>query len=429
LCEITARDVRKTYASPAGSVEALHVVSAQFAASSLNAVVGPSGSGKSTLLRLIAGADLVDSGSIRVGGVDVTSLRRPQLRRYRRAGVTYVDQRPTANLFPHLRLRDQFDGAPPRELLEQLGIAAQLHARPAQLSGGEQARAALAVAATRATPVLLVDEPTAELDDASAERVLEVLLQTANAGCTIVVATHDPKLAAVAGAVHDLSPHTAVTESKPPRADRACPGTALAARGLTKRYGPVHAVDDASLELSPGEIGVVLGRSGSGKSTLLMLLGGWLQRDAGEVTPTSSAWRAVGYLPQRFGLLPELSVTENVGLPLRIAGVYDDPRISQLLDALELAPLARRSPHETSIGQQQRTALARALVQQPAVLLADEPMSHQDSRSSELVWQTLLEAAENGAACLVATHDQALADRADRVWHMNEGRLTRPAAR
>jgi putative ABC transport system ATP-binding protein len=92
-----------------------------------------------------------------------------------------------------------------------------------------------------------------------------------------------------------------------------------------------------------------------------------------------------------------------------------------LLERFGIAELADRPPQETSIGQQQRTALARALVLEPAVLLADEPTSHQDAGWRDAVWQLLVEAAESGTSCLIATHEEAVAQYATRVWHIDSG--------
>jgi putative ABC transport system ATP-binding protein len=419
---IDCRGVRKTYVTPGGSVEALRPADASFQPARLNAVVGPSGCGKSTLLRLIAALDGADTGFLRVGDVDVTALHGHALRGYRRGVVTYVAQRAAANLVCHLRLRDHFPDARSRSMLEPLGLAGHLDSRPEQLSGGEQARAALAIAVARRTPVLLLDEPTAELDRATAEHVLELLVDVAARGTTVVVATHDADLTSAAGTVLDLAdPHS--MDAPPPRhaSQPSTQGSGLRVRGLTKRYGDTHAVEQVSFELAPGEIGVILGRSGSGKSTLLMILGGWLRADAGDRGTRSTRWEDVGYLPQRFGLLPELSVAENVALPSRIAG--EDARVDDLLARLDLTPLASRLPAETSIGQQQRAALARALVRSPAVLLADEPTSHQDGRSADRAWQAIEAARDEGTACLVATHDTAAAARGNGVWEIVDGRL------
>jgi ABC-type lipoprotein export system ATPase subunit len=165
---------------------------------------------------------------------------------------------------------------------------------------------------------------------------------------------------------------------------------------------------------------VIAGRSSSGKSTGLMVLAGWQRADAG-VVPRPGSWEELAYVPQRFGLLSELTIRENVQLPARLRGV--DGHTDELLELLELAALADRYPAEASIGQQQRAAVARALCLRPRVLLVDEPTSHQDAASAELVWSLLAEAAAGGTACLVATHEPDAVHRADTAWAIDDGRL------
>jgi ABC-type lipoprotein export system ATPase subunit len=393
-----------------------------FEAGTLNAVVGPSGCGKSTLLRLIGAVDRGGSGSIEVGGVDLASLRGRPLRDYRRAVSTYVFQKPSANFAPHLRVRQHSGDPAAVSLLESVGLAARLEALPDQLSGGEQARAALAIALARHTPLLLLDEPTAELDRASAHTVIEVLEATARDGVNIVVATHDPDVIAAAGRTLDLSSPQDRGSAPDHRRVSRTGDPVLHVHRLTKRYGATRAVDDVSFSLGAGELGVVLGRSGSGKSTLLMLLGGWIAPDSGNTSLESTAWDVIGYLPQRFGLLPELSIGENVALPTRIAGGRHDPD-ERLLEQLDLGACAPRYPTETSVGQQQRAALARALTRQPTLLLADEPTAHQDTASAHRIWHVLREATEDGTACLIATHDASAATHGDRVWEITDGRV------
>src|SRR5436305_6563115 len=130
LVAIHCHDVRKTYATSAGGVEALHAVTAAFPGGGLSALVGPSGCGKSTLLRLLAALDGPDSGSISVAGRNIAALPVSDLRRFRRDTVTYVAQRAAANLVPHLRLQDHFDDSADLALLEPLGLASHVRARP-----------------------------------------------------------------------------------------------------------------------------------------------------------------------------------------------------------------------------------------------------------------------------------------------------------
>ncbi len=427
---VVCRGVVKTHLSATGAVEALHALDAEFPAGALSVLVGPSGSGKSTLLRLLAGLDGITAGEITIGGVGLSTLRGRALRAFRRTEVTYVAQRPADNLVPHLTLREHAGDAEDLAPLVELGLGDRLDGHAVQLSGGEQARAALGVGLLRRTPLLLVDEPTAELDHDTAAHVLAALRQRARSGATVVVATHDPD--AIAAADHQVNLHRGVAAAGAPRVPQAYATDgppALEARDLVKTYGDTHAVDHVSLELRPGEIAALLGRSGSGKSTLLMMLGGWIAPDAGalavlgEAPGAVPAWERVGYLPQRFGLLPELSVRDNVVLPLRLAGRLDEQgRADELLESLGLAELGHRYPGETSIGQQQRVALARAVVTRPAVLLVDEPTSHQDGDYAARVREVLLDACDAGSACLIATHDPA-AVLGERIWEIADGRI------
>jgi ABC-type lipoprotein export system ATPase subunit len=434
------RNVSKTYVTPSGGIEALRSVDASFALGEITAVVGASGSGKSTLLRALAGLDRPTAGKLVVGGRELGSATPGELRRHRREVATYVNQKAADNFIPHLSVREQTSDAA-GSLLAEFGLAERLGSRPAELSGGEQARAAFALALARGTPLLVADEPTAELDRGSAGPLLDAIRSHASAGVAFVLATHDPDVIAIAdrllrldrGRVIGEDAQPAATGRSPARlAADAAPVLHVSAVRKSYRVGPevIHAVREGTLDLRRGELGALVGRSGSGKSTLLTLLAGLQAPDAGEIRyrlsasdPAKLPWLELAFLPQRFGLLPELSVRENVEYPARLAGRLDEQRaaIESLLEQLGLAELAGRPPQETSIGQQQRTALARALVLQPTVLLADEPTSHQDAGWRDTVWQLLVQAAETETSCLVATHEQEIAQFATRVWQIAEG--------
>lgn len=219
---------------------------------------------------------------------------------------------------------------------------------------------------------------------------------------------------------------------------RCSTGALLEARGLDKRYRRgaerVHAVAGVDLALYPGELVALVGPSGSGKSSLLGLLAGWEPPDAGELTWAPAAagrapgWSELATVPQALGLLVDLTVRENVALPVRLrlgrrrAG---EGRTEELLGLFGLAELADRSPSETSLGQQQRAAVARALVLTPQLVLADEPSAHQDAAWVHDVFAALRQVVhDRGAACLVATHDPDALQFADRVLHLADGELT-----
>jgi putative ABC transport system ATP-binding protein len=419
---VAFRGVSRTYGEGVAAVEALHAVDGTFARGAVGALVGPSGCGKSTLLRILGGIEAADTGAVDVDGIAVLGLRSAALRRYRSGTAAFVTQRAAASLIPHLSVREQL-GADGIALADEFGLHDRLDANASQLSGGEQARAALAVALARRTHVVLLDEPTAELDRDAATHVIDALRRAADGGRTIVVATHDPDLIEAADDSLVLTPPA--RHAQPATRDRVPGAAVVSVNRVTKDYAGARALSEASLEVRAGELSVLVGRSGSGKSTLLMCMGGWIAVDEGEVLVPGSQWEQTAYLPQRFGLLPELSIAENVGLPLRLRGMRDDRRVADVLERLGLRDLANRLPSETSIGQQQRTAVARTLVVSPIALLADEPTSHQDAGSATLVWQALEAACAAGTACLVATHDDEAVAHADSAWRIDDGRVAR----
>jgi putative ABC transport system ATP-binding protein len=210
----------------------------------------------------------------------------------------------------------------------------------------------------------------------------------------------------------------------------------MEARRLEKVYrrGPeeVHALRGVSFALAPREIVALVGPSGSGKTTLLNVIVGWESLDRGEIVWSDGRqgidlrWDELAVLPQSHGLVEELSVRENVDLPARLSGRLDPKafaRTGELLDELGLSALADRAPSECSIGEQQRTALARALVQSPRLVLADEPTGHQDVEWARKVFLVLRRAAKQGTACLVATHNPEAIEWADRVLTMRDGEV------
>ena len=487
--ELAARcdDLVKTYRTASGEVRALKGLSAEVPAATLLAVVGPSGSGKSSLLRLIAGLDRPTSGTLVVEGTSVHDASARALRRFRRATVGYLFQRPSDNFLPHLtvgehlRLARGLTHRPPRigqeTLLSTLGIAGRIDHLPSELSGGEQQRAAIAEVLMGGATIVVADEPTAELDSTSASHVMDTMVELARAGVTFVVATHDRSLmrradAALeldhgvrrssAGVPSDPADRSSVATlravprvAEPDRADRWRPpetGTApepelpfvLDANAVSKAYRRgdevVHALDDVSLTLRPGELVGLVGRSGSGKTTLLNVIAGWERPDAGTIRlaterdGTGSAlpgWDELAVVPQKLGLFDELSVRENLEYPARLHGRLEElrGRVDELMEDLAIAHLAARYPKETSLGEQQRTAVARALVLSPTLVLADEPTGHQDAVSERRVLEAFGRAAAEGGSCLIATHNASLAPRLDRVLEMADGRLEHAARR
>lgn len=200
--------------------------------------------------------------------------------------------------------------------------------------------------------------------------------------------------------------------------------TVVAVEHVSKTYGTVRALDGVSLSIDEREVVALVGPSGSGKTTLLNVVAGWERADSGSIhwSAPHSGWASLAVVPQAASLLPDLSLLENVTLPARVQG-SDDDAARRYLAALGLEELLDRLPEELSHGEQQRGALARALVLQPLLLVADEPTAHLDGETTRRVLRVLHDAAAAGTACLLATHDPEVLDAVDRAVPLRDGRL------
>ncbi|HKV90480.1 MAG TPA: ABC transporter ATP-binding protein [Thermoplasmata archaeon] len=218
----------------------------------------------------------------------------------------------------------------------------------------------------------------------------------------------------------------------------------LAVRGVRKVYGEgsgaVRALDGVDLAFAPGEFVSVEGPSGCGKTTLLNLLGlldqpsegsvEWDGRPVGRLPERERARRrlsGVGFIFQRFYLLPTLSAEENIALPMRGAGrpaAARTARTRELLEAVGLSGRAHAKPHQLSGGEEQRVAIARALANEPGLLLADEPTGELDRANTEAVLDLLSDAHHRtGATLVLVTHNPGVARRARRHLTMADGRV------
>jgi putative ABC transport system ATP-binding protein len=209
------RDLVKIYRTKASVVFALDGVDMDVPSGNVVAVFGPSGSGKSSLARILAASDLPDEGTVEVGGLDTTQLGARARRNLRRVGIGYVFADPAHNLLPYLDASDHIELALKMRgvwrqaqevsgILGSLGLGHRLHHVPAQLSGGEQQRLAVACAISGAPSLVVLDEPTAELDRASAEVLLGHISDLRDSGTTFVISSHDPAVASMADVVVEL---------------------------------------------------------------------------------------------------------------------------------------------------------------------------------------------------------------------------------
>jgi putative ABC transport system ATP-binding protein len=217
----------------------------------------------------------------------------------------------------------------------------------------------------------------------------------------------------------------------------------LIARDLRKDYPmngeAVHALRGASLTVEPGEYVAIVGPSGSGKSTLLQIVGGIDPPSGGSVEILGTRLETLddreltrlrltrlGFVFQRFHLLPVLTARENIELPMAEAGVKGPQRRARARQLLEYVDLVHREGHratQLSGGEMQRVAIARALANRPAVLLADEPTGELDAATGREILDLFRRLNRDGTTLVVVTHDERLAEQAGRVVHMLDGRI------
>lgn len=488
-----------SYRYPGRNAAALSGVDWDVPEGSFTLVAGPSGSGKSTLLRCFNG--LVPhftggqfGGSVTVGGADTRHY--PPRAMSREVGFVFQDpegQFVTGRVEDELAFGMEQLGVPVvtmrkrvEEVLDLLGIAHLRERSLATLSGGERQRVAVAAALALQPKVLVLDEPTSQLDPWGAEDVLAALQRlNDDLGLTVILAEHrlervvghvdhvrlllddatlDGDPATVLGiAPVDLTPPIVRlgrelgwsplpltikegrrwTQRSPmppqPPVDPAVPAIApvLEVQGLVAGYGGRVAVQGVDLAVRPGELVAVMGRNGSGKTTLLRtVMGfhrateGWVLlsgRDATRLAPAEIA-RDCGYLPQDpTSMLFNETVREELAFTRRHhprgQAVAED-RIGELLATLDLTPLADAHPHDLSSGERERLALGAIVVAGTPVLLLDEPTRGMDYRRKAALGRELTRLREAGVAIVMATHDvELVATIATRVVLMGEGKV------
>ena len=451
----TVRGLRFTYGGAA--TPALAGVDLDVRAGEVLLLEGPSGEGKLTLLRALCG--LVPhfhggrfSGSVVVDGHDTTRTSPALICR----SAAMVFQDPEAQAVLGSVERDiafglECAGIPARLIPDRVGealhMAGAAHLRGRQigdLSGGERQRVALAAVLAPGPRVVLLDEPTSQLDDAAAAALMATLRTLAAGGAAVVMAEHradrarpaaDRVLAVRGGALaapdEVTVPHTAQTRAP------AIGPVRMALESITASHPGRPVLRAVSLELRAGEVVVVSGPNGSGKSTLLRVMAGLHTPESGTVVlegadvtrrPAERRFPSLALVGQDPGrhLLTE-RVDAELAIALRATPVPEAERphrIAGILDALDLGDVGDRHPLDLSVGQRERVALGAVLVARPGVILLDEPTRGMDPGRKAALAALLRHRAAEGAAVLVATHDSAFAHEAgDRALVMSGGRL------
>lgn len=436
-----------TFRYPGSRGDVLSGVSMAVPAGAFALLVGGTGSGKSTLLSL-AKPQIAPAGD-RAGQVRVFGRPVDDLDEAAACEVGYVFQDPDNQIvcdsvWHEMAFGLENLGTPQGEMRRRVaeasyffGMGPWFHSDTDALSGGRKQLLALASTLVMQPRVLLLDEPTAQLDPIAARNFLHALFRVnRELGCTVVVATHEPELMAdyatcafelvdgAVGAVEDLGRFKceATLAERGALCDANAPA-AVSARGAWFRYGRDDdwVLRGLDLEVRQGEVHALVGGNGCGKSTLLALIAGTRRAQRGEVR---SAISAKAMLPQDpKALFAEERVDEELMEWAHIGG-YGADEVQAMMGELGLADRAGLHPYDLSGGQRQMLALGKLLLVHPRLLLLDEPTKGLDRAAREHVAGMIEAARRDGVTVIVSTHDLAFVRRvADRVSLMFDGEL------
>ena len=429
-----------TYWYPGASAPALNDVTTQID-EGLTVLTGPSGGGKSTLLRVMNG--LVPhfhggriAGSAAVFGEDV--IKTPTRHLARHVGFVFqdpelqtvydvVDREVAFGLenigMPPLEMADRVD-----EALHAAGIA-HLRGRSVRtLSGGERQRVAIASALAMRPRLVVLDEPTSQLDPQGAAMVLEAATRLVQQGRALLIGEHRiERVRAAATALLTVEGGRvttgAATATRPTRAQLAASTGPIAwsLSKVTAGFGGHPVLNDVNVAGRQGEVVALTGPNGGGKTTLLRLIAGALPPTAGSVERRPGR---IAYLPQNpTALLHRPTLISEVRLTLERANEAEKPDV--ILQRLGLTEVADRYPRDLSCGERQRAALAAVLPGNPALVLLDEPTRGMDTAARDALINLIENLRDRGSAIVLATHDEDLREAlANRVLEVSAGKVT-----
>ncbi len=481
------KNVTKVFTTGAGDFAALKDVSFNIYRGEFLGIVGRSGAGKSTLLNMLSGVSGLTSGEVTYhhpdgSSISIHDLSQNQLATWRgkNMGIVYqsFELMPMLDLVNNVLLPQDFLGTYQRaaspqhavDLLSQVQIGEHAFKIPAHISGGQKQRVAIARALTNNPNVIIADEPTGSLDSRTSETIFGIFKDLVEQGKTVVMVTHDKALKGRFDRTLDISdgrisgeifhgytietPDTNTVWDEPEKEalDESLVGSLGAAReesaivlqDVSKTYvgpaGEFTALKNINLDFRYGEFVSIVGQSGSGKSTLLNMLTGIDLPTTGDVTINDvdvygmtesqrALWRGrnLGIVFQFFQLLPQLTLLENVMLPMDYCNVYKPRERRQkalaLLDRVGLKDFARKMPSAVSTGQQQSAAIARALANDPSIIVADEPTGNLDTKAANTIVELFRSLAVQGKTILIVTHDPELTRYTDRTITLVDGEV------
>jgi ABC-type multidrug transport system ATPase subunit len=410
-----------------GRKQALIDVSLTARPGQVTAVAGGDGAGKTTLLRCLAGGLAPQGGQVTKPGKDHVGYLPASGGVYQDLTVAEnLDFRASAYGMPRQEAR-----ARAAEFLEEAGLAHARDRLAGQLSGGMRQKLGVIAAMLHQPELLILDEPSTGVDPVSRSGLWWLIARAAAQGCAVVVATTSIDEADRCAAVLALDAGKVLATEippewrNPPRIAARAAGKASTGEDLVqitsavKRFGDFTAVNNVSLQVTPGEIVGLLGANGAGKTTLIRMLLGLTSTTKGQVAlfgqaPSRQTRRRLGYVPQGLGLYEDLTTAENLRFSAAAFGCRPDV-------PADVASYAGDLIGELPLGVQRRVAFAEALSHDPDLLILDEPTSGVDPRGRARLWDTIGAAADRGAGVLVTTHYMEEAAECDRLVIMADG--------
>lgn len=466
---LSLRGVSYTY--PGSETPALDRISLEIGRGEIVFVTGPTGAGKTTLCLAASGILHHEYGGTLDGAIAILGK---SVRDYqnmgeigRHVGVVFDDadaqlifttvEEEVASGLENLGLSREEMQRRLREVMEATGIADLADRAPHTLSGGQKQRVAIAATIALGTKILILDEPTAELDAEATGAVSALLRRLSGEGTAVLIVEQKlGELATIAdrmvvvedGAiVREVSPeqmaedaclqHPAGDGARPPAPAAVPPGAppVISVRGLVHRYDEVMAIRDLDLEVASGEIVAVVGENGSGKTTLVKHFNGLLRPTEGSVTvdgldaatvPIAELARHVGLVFQNPDtMLFAETVAEEVAFGLKNIdpGASEEP-VDAALREVGLLHRKTAYPRSLSRGERQRLAIACVIAMKPNVIVLDEPTTGLDTRESGRVMEILGRLRQDGHTIIMVTHDMRLGEEyADRTVRMEQGRI------